>query len=173
MLTAPSSGPRQDPHTPWRGRCSAGMRLCHGRVRIWARALYMISGVTARPTSAGASAAVNQVTQGDAMATPSSDASFMHSRFCAAAVRKSADECTLPWNCACTRNLPRRPALGVPASRPSFFFFFFSPSPHCCTQLPDEVGLHLQGGACCTAQMHGAATSMKHTGPCPLTHTRW
>ena len=75
----------------------------------------MISGVTARPTSAGASAAVNQVTQGDAMATPSSDASFMHSRFCAAAVRKSADECTLPWNCACTRNLPRRPALGGPA----------------------------------------------------------
>ena len=74
-----------------------------------------MSGVTSRPTSAGASAAVNQVTHGDAMATPSSDASFMHSRFCAAAVRKSALECTEPWNCACTRNLPRRPALGESA----------------------------------------------------------
>ena len=83
--------------------------------QAFAHALYMMSGVASRPTSAGASAAVNQVTHGDAMATPSSDASFMHSRFCAAAVRNSALECTEPWNCACTRNLPRRPALGVSA----------------------------------------------------------
>jgi len=67
----------------------------------------------------------------------------------------------------------RRACAAVRPSRPFFFSTFFSSSPYCCTQLPDEVGLHLQGGACCTAQLHGAAISMKHTGPYQLTHTRW
>ncbi len=70
-----------------------------------------------RPRRAGTRAPLNQVTQGLGMFTPSSEASFMHSRFCAAAVRNSAEECTLPWNCACTRNLPSLPALGFPAQQ--------------------------------------------------------
>jgi hypothetical protein len=77
--------------------------------------LNMRRGVISRPRAAGSRAPLNQVTQGLGMLTPSSDASFMHSRFCAAAVRNSAEECTEPWNCACTRNLPSFPALGFPA----------------------------------------------------------
>ena len=49
---------------------------------------------------------LNQVSQGEAMITPSSAASFMHSRFCAAAVRNMALLFTLPWNCDMTRNVP-------------------------------------------------------------------
>lgn len=74
----------------------------------------MRKGVTSMPTRAGARAPLTQVTQGEEMTTPISVASFRHSRFCAAAVRNRAEECTEPWNCACTKNLPSLPADSVP-----------------------------------------------------------
>ena len=40
-----------------------------------------------------------------------SAASLSASRFCAAAVRKSAEECAQLCSCACTRNAPSRPAV--------------------------------------------------------------
>lgn len=79
--------------------------------------LYIMKGVTSSPTRAGAKAPFSHVTHGDAMTTPISVASFRHSRFCAAAVRKRAEVCTEPWNCACTRNLPSLLADSVPVSQ--------------------------------------------------------
>ena len=70
------------------------------------RTLNMRKGVTTMPTMAGTMAALNQVTQGDATSTPSSEASFMHSRFWAAAVRNRAEECTDVCIWDCTRNEP-------------------------------------------------------------------
>ena len=75
----------------------------------------MRKGVTSSPHTAGTTAALNQVTQGPGMTTPSSVASFRHSRFWAAAVRNMAEECTEPCIWACTRNLPSFLAEGVPA----------------------------------------------------------
>lgn len=60
----------------------------------------------AMPSAAGSTAALNQVSQGEAITTPSSVASFMHSRFCAAAVRNMALLLTLPWNWLITRKEP-------------------------------------------------------------------
>ena len=68
------------------------------QVRMAHPTLNMSRGVISSPSSDGTSAPLNQVTQGFGMTTPSSEASFMQSRFCAAAVRKSADELTDPWN---------------------------------------------------------------------------
>lgn len=79
--------------------------------------LYIRKGVTSSPTRAGAIAPLSHVTHGEAMTTPISVASFRQSRFCAAAVRNKAEECTEPWNWACTRNLPSLPADSVPASQ--------------------------------------------------------
>ena len=63
------------------------------------------------------------------MGWPSSAASLMHSRFWAAPVRNMPEECTLPWNCDCTRNLPSFPADGSPAHmhRDSFRWPFQGP----------------------------------------------
>lgn len=47
--------------------------------------------------------ALNQVTHAEGTTTPSSAASFMHSRFWAAAVRNMALLFTEPCNCDCTR----------------------------------------------------------------------
>lgn len=77
--------------------------------------LNMRKGVTRMPTRAGTIAALNQVNQGDTMSTPSSEASFMHSRFCAAAVRKRAEECTEVCIWECTRKEPRRSCEGSSA----------------------------------------------------------
>ena len=41
---------------------------------------------------------INQVVQAEGTTTPSSPASLMHSRFCAAAVRKSAEELAELWS---------------------------------------------------------------------------
>lgn len=54
----------------------------------------MRKGVTIIPTKAGTIAALNQVTQGETTKTPNSAASFIHSKFWAAAVRNRAEECT-------------------------------------------------------------------------------
>ena len=67
---------------------------------------YMMSGVTSRPSAAGTTAALNQVSQAEGTAAPTSTASFMHSRFCAAAVRNIALLLTLPCSCVCTRYAP-------------------------------------------------------------------
>ena len=74
----------------------------------------MRKGVSAMPSSPGTIAALSQVSQGDETTTPSSEASFMQSRFCAAAVRKRAEELTEVWNCDCTRKAPSRDADGLP-----------------------------------------------------------
>ncbi len=79
--------------------------------------LYMSKGVTSMPTRAGARAPLTHVTQGDEMTTPISVASFKHNRFCAAAVRNNAEECTEPWNCDMTRNLPSFFADSVPVTQ--------------------------------------------------------
>ena len=63
---------------------------------------------------AGTEAASAQAAHGLAMTMPSSLASFMQRRFCAAAVRKRADELTDPWNWAWTRKEPSFLAEGVP-----------------------------------------------------------
>lgn len=68
------------------------------------------------PVRAGSAAALNQVTQGLATSTPSSAASFMHSRFWAAAVRKSAEELTDVCSCDCTKNVPSLAEDGLPAA---------------------------------------------------------
>lgn len=41
---------------------------------------------------------INHVVQAEGTTTPSSPASLMHSRFCAAAVRKSAEELAELWS---------------------------------------------------------------------------
>jgi len=51
------------------------------------------------------------------MTTPISVSSFKHNRFCAAAVRNNAEECTEPWNCDMTRNLPSFFADSVPVTQ--------------------------------------------------------
>ena len=56
------------------------------------------------------------------MMTPSSAASFMHSRFCAAAVRNMALLLTLPWNCDMTRYVPSFFDEASPARAPVQFF---------------------------------------------------
>lgn len=82
----------------------------------------MMRGVTRSPTRAGARAALNQVSQGDAMTTPSSVASFRQSKFWAAPVRYSPEELTEPWNWAWTRKDPTLFADAVPGSTPQWFF---------------------------------------------------
>lgn len=82
----------------------------------WELTLYMRKGVTMIPTAAGTMAALNQVTQGETTRTPSSEASFMHSRFWAAAVRNSAEECTDVCIWDCTRKEPSLSAEGSPAT---------------------------------------------------------
>lgn len=80
--------------------------------------LNMSKGVTSMPTRAGARAPLTHVTQGEEMTTPISVASFKHNRFCAAAVRNKAEECTEPWNCDMTKNLPSFFADSVPVNTP-------------------------------------------------------
>lgn len=60
--------------------------------------LYRIRGPVRSAASAGTLAALNHSIQGPGTFTPSSPASFIHSRFCAAAVRKRALE--LPAACS-------------------------------------------------------------------------
>mmetsp|Transcript_14037 Transcript_14037/g.42362 ORF Transcript_14037/g.42362 Transcript_14037/m.42362 type:complete len:237 (+) Transcript_14037:3050-3760(+) len=97
-------------------RGASGVSLISGGA-----SLYRIAGVMARPMAAGTTAAVNHVSHGLAIWTPSSAASFIHSRFCAAAVRNMALLLTLPWNCDMTRKLPSFLLLGslglLPAAR--------------------------------------------------------
>ena len=69
------------------------------------------------PTKAGTIAALNQVTQGETISTPSSEASFMQSKFCAAAVRNRAEECTDVCIWECTRKEPSRSCEGSSAGR--------------------------------------------------------
>ena len=59
-----------------------------------------------RPTTAGTTAALNQVTQAEGIATPSSVANLRQSKFWAAAVRNMAEELTEPWNWVLTRKAP-------------------------------------------------------------------
>ena len=66
----------------------------------------MRKGVTRMPMRAGTMAALNQVSQGETTSTPNSEASFMQSRFWAAAVRKRAEECTEVCIWECTRKEP-------------------------------------------------------------------
>ena len=82
------------------------------------RTLYRRVGVMMRPARAGTTAALNQVSHGELMGCPSSAASLMHSRFWAAPVKNMPEECTLPWNWDCTRNLPSLPADASPAHIP-------------------------------------------------------
>lgn len=88
--------------------------------------LYMRKGVTIMPISAGTMAALNQVIHGEATMTPSSEASFMQSKFCAAAVRKSAEEwtevCIWEW----TRKDPSLSAEGSSAAHTNCPFKTFS-----------------------------------------------
>jgi hypothetical protein len=60
--------------------------------------LYRIRGPVRSAANAGTLAALNHSIQGPGTFTPSSPASFIHSRFCAAAVRKRALE--LPAACS-------------------------------------------------------------------------
>ena len=78
------------------------------------------SGVTARPTMAGTHAALNHVSQGDAMTMPRDAASFKDSKFCAAAVMHIADECPEHWSWVWMRKPPSLPDVG-PGSLPAFF----------------------------------------------------
>ena len=69
-----------------------------------------------KPIKAGTTEALNHVNQAEGTTTPSSVASFMHSRFCAAAVRNMAEELTEPWNWVLTKKAPslsREGSLGL------------------------------------------------------------
>mmetsp|Transcript_1237 Transcript_1237/g.4013 ORF Transcript_1237/g.4013 Transcript_1237/m.4013 type:complete len:418 (-) Transcript_1237:1073-2326(-) len=80
---------------------ASGVSLISG-----AKMLYMMSGVSRRQTTAGTTAALNQVTHAEGISTPISVAIFRQSRFWAAAVRNSAEELTDPWNWELTRKAP-------------------------------------------------------------------
>ena len=95
-------------------RAAAALGASGVRVTDGGCSLYASAGASARPTSAGSDAATNQVIHAPGMKTPSSAASFMQSRFWAAAVRNSAEEFTEPWNWAWTRKEPSFLAEGVP-----------------------------------------------------------
>jgi hypothetical protein len=60
---------------------------------------------------------LNQVTHGLATSTPISLAIFMHSRFCAAAVRNIAELLTDPCSWDCTRKAPSFLREGSSAGR--------------------------------------------------------
>lgn len=72
---------------------------------------------TAAPASATPPLALNQVVQALGTTTPNSAASFMHSRFWAAAVRNRAEEQVEPCSWFITRKAPSLRREGVSAGR--------------------------------------------------------